>query len=212
VVAPKTNPKQAIFLYGTRAFLMRSRKLTELLIHRVEFHAQLALIGLWFALCTMAIGRDERFVFVLFTAFHAVVQSLDDASLREPGVSLFLSRLGFALVGFIMYMTIAVLFLLGTVPHQSYVRVEFRPDLEYNGTIDPDAAHVWDLTQSVADISLVLATVYFFKGFSVLHARLNDKVGEQLDKFSSINTPVLPLFERPNVMTSVAVTTKEGGL
>jgi hypothetical protein len=198
--APSTP--QALLVYGSHIFLMRSHKLSMLLIRRTEFHSHVFLLTLWFSLCTMAIGRDERVVFVMFAGLHALVQSLDDASLRTGrGMSLLLSRLGFAMMGFAIFLTFTVLFLLGTVPNQSYVRVEFRPDLLVNGTIDPDAAHVWDLTQSVADVSLALTAAYLFTGLSVFasHSAASSssvESEERLGAFASIRTPVVPVFER----------------
>ena len=89
----------SMILNSGKLYSTRSVAVIKLLVRRVEFHLTMALILLWLVLATMAIGHNERFMFCLFAASHAVIQALDDAALRPAGLSLNVSRFMFTIAG-----------------------------------------------------------------------------------------------------------------
>jgi hypothetical protein len=98
------------------------------------------------------------------------------------------------------------LFLVGAFPDSATVRVELRPDtVQQRGGSSPDDASVWDLSQTFADLSAALSFTYLFLGFDFYRTKIRaaDHKGGVQGIFSSITTPVKPVFVEPLVESVV---------
>lgn len=142
---------------------------------------------MWMGVTTAMIGANARVIFVVLTWTGYILAQFDDAAVTPPSRTRIAGR-----VNFIITMVVLSIFgLIHIIPESNQVLVEFDPG-RWSTMVSPDAASVWDLSQTAFDLGITLAVYLILSSVVSLHEL---REGQTAETFSQVYVPIHPSYD-----------------
>lgn len=177
----------AVVFALARGITCLSVKTSALLLRRRALWLHLLFATTWMGITATVIGANARVILVIQAWAGYILAQFDDASVTPPSRTRVVARVNVT----ITFVVLSISSLIHVIPDANQVLVEFDPR-STSTTASPDAASVWDLSQTAFDIGVTLAT-YLIMSSVVSLRDLGE--GHTAAAFSQVHVPIHPSYD-----------------